>query len=320
MNNTACAVAYDSYPECLVSSHTPFYYSHKPNLTSYMSDQQLTLAVIFVAYWALSLVFHHLDVAQYKWMEKYRIHESAEVQAKNLVSRWQVVVAVLFQQAIQTALGLWWIEDKVSPDHGKEMQRIGGVLQFVLKNLTGRQTSAALLQAYGPACVYIIYWWAIPTAQFLGAIFFVDTWQYFLHRAMHINKWLYRHVHSWHHRLYVPYAYGALYNHPVEGFLLDSLGSVIAEALTGMSVRQAMLLFTISTLKTVDDHCGYKLPFDPLQLMSSNNADYHDIHHQVIGIKSNFAQPFFVHWDYWLNTRMTREDIARRKAKSSKAL
>lgn len=111
--------------------------------------------------------------------------------------------------------------------------------------------------------------------------FFVDTWQYFLHRAMHLNKWLYKNVHSWHHRLYVPYAYGALYNHPVEGFLLDSLGSVIAEALTGMSVRQAMLLFTISTLKTVDDHCGYKLPFDPLQLMSSNNADYHDIHHQV---------------------------------------
>jgi sphinganine C4-monooxygenase len=81
--------------------------------------------------------------------------------------------------------------------------------------------------------------------------------------------------------LYVPYAFGALYNHPVEGFLLDSLGAVIAEQLSGMSVRQAAFLFTISTFKTVDDHCGYQLPFDLLQLLTSNNADYHDIHHQV---------------------------------------
>lgn len=98
---------------------------------------------------------------------------------------------------------------------------------------------------------------------------------------MHDNKWLYRHFHSWHHRLYVPYAYGALYNHPVEGFLLDSVGAVIAESVTRMNSRQALLLFVVSTLKTVDDHCGYRLPFDPLQIITSNNADYHDIHHQV---------------------------------------
>jgi len=98
---------------------------------------------------------------------------------------------------------------------------------------------------------------------------------------MHVNKFLYRHFHSWHHRLYVPYAFGALYNHPVEGFLLDSLGAVIAEYLTGMSTRQSSVLFGIASLKTVDDHCGYSLPFDPLQMITTNNADYHDIHHQV---------------------------------------
>jgi sphinganine C4-monooxygenase len=98
---------------------------------------------------------------------------------------------------------------------------------------------------------------------------------------MHVNKFLYKHLHSVHHRLYVPYAFGALYNHPIEGFLLDTLGAAIAEAVSCMTTRQAMLLFGISTLKTVDDHCGYKLPFDPLQWLSTNDADYHDIHHQV---------------------------------------
>ena len=36
-----------------------------------------------------------------------------------------------------------------------------------------------------------MYWFAVPAAQFMLAIFIVDTWQYFLHRAMHMNKWLY---------------------------------------------------------------------------------------------------------------------------------
>lgn len=36
-----------------------------------------------------------------------------------------------------------------------------------------------------------IYWYLIPMVQFGLAILVVDTWQYFLHRAMHVNKWLY---------------------------------------------------------------------------------------------------------------------------------
>lgn len=34
---------------------------------------------------------------------------------------------------------------------------------------------------------YILF----PAIQFIIAILVVDTWQYFLHRAMHMNKWLY---------------------------------------------------------------------------------------------------------------------------------
>lgn len=78
----------------------------------------------------------------------------------------------------------------------------------------------------------------------------MDAHQYFFHRLFHVNKFLYKHVHSHHHRLYVPYAFGALYNHPVEGFLLDSLGATIAMELTRMSPKMSMVFFTFSTLKT----------------------------------------------------------------------
>lgn len=101
----------------------------------------------------------------------------------------------------------------------------------------------------------------------------------------------------------MPYAYGALYNHPVEGFLLDTLGAGIGFKVTGMTTRQGMCFFTFSTIKTIDDHCGYAFPWDPLQLITNNNAAYHDIHHQTWGIKANFSQPFFTFWDSLLGTQ-----------------
>jgi sphinganine C4-monooxygenase len=78
----------------------------------------------------------------------------------------------------------------------------------------------------------------------------MDAHQYFLHRLFHVNKFLYKHIHSHHHRLYVPYAFGALYNHPLEGFLLDSCGATLSMELTRMSPRLSMIFFTFSTLKT----------------------------------------------------------------------
>ncbi|KLU82044.1 hypothetical protein MAPG_01123 [Magnaporthiopsis poae ATCC 64411] len=149
----------------------------------------------------------------------------------------------------------------------------------------------------------LIYWILLPAFQFWLAVAFLDTWQYFWHRAMHVNKWMYTNWHARHHRLYVPYAYGALYNHPVEGFVLDTAGAGLAYKLSLMTPRMGMWFFLFSTVKTVDDHCGYNLPWDPLQKITSNNAAYHDIHHQSWGIKTNFSQPFFTIWDRWLGTR-----------------
>ncbi|KAI0246691.1 fatty acid hydroxylase superfamily-domain-containing protein [Lactifluus subvellereus] len=274
----------------------PFYYSHARTLIPTFSDPLLTVLAPFLAYWLTSGLFHLFDLSNWRWLDRYRIHDSAEVASRNRATRRQVLGAVLFQQVLQTALGLLWISE--APERADHVAAVRGIAQVL-----------------SPRLAYLLYWWFNPAAQLLVAMVVLDTWQYFLHRAMHINKFLYKHLHSVHHRLYVPYAFGALYNHPVEGFLLDSLGAVLAEAVARLSVRQAMLFFVLSTCKTVDDHCGYRLPFDPFQMLSGNTADYHDIHHQIIGIKSNFSQPWFVHWDVILGTRMTRQEIEERRAK-----
>jgi sphinganine C4-monooxygenase len=106
----------------------------------------------------------------------------------------------------------------------------------------------------------------------------------------------------------VPYAYGALYNHPLEGFALDTLGAGLAYLITGLTMRQSMWFFTGSTIKTVLDHGGYAFPWDPTHWIFPNNAAYHDIHHQSWGIKTNFSQPFFTYLDRWGGT-MYKGDV-----------
>ncbi|MCO5546972.1 hypothetical protein L7F22_000411 [Adiantum nelumboides] len=136
------------------------------------------------------------------------------------------------------------------------------------------------------------------------AMFVMDTWQYFVHRYMHVNRFLYRHVHSQHHRLVVPYAIGALYNHPLEGLLLDTVGGAISFLVSGMTPKTSVFFFSFAVIKTVDDHCGLRLPGNPFHMFFKNNTAYHDIHHQLLGTKYNFSQPFFMMWDKYLGTYM----------------
>ena len=55
------------------------------------------------------------------------------------------------------------------------------------------------------------------------------------------------------------------------------------------------------------------LPWDPMQIMFGNNVAYHDIHHQHFGIKKNFSQPYFTHWDSLLATRMTPAEVPEKQ-------
>jgi len=240
------------------------------------------------------------------------------------IARWAQTIRIA-QRALPQLLGFVGLDAvTISQNVAGSHPMIAGVLAggrypsliAGLDVATGQQVPA--FAGWEIAVAKIIYWLAVPAFQLVVAIAFLDSWQYFLHRAMHMNKWLYTTLHSRHHRLYVPYAYGALYNHPVEGFLLDTLGASIGYKLVGMTCRQGILFFVLSTFKTVDDHCGYALPWDPLQHITSNNAAYHDIHHQSWGIKSNFSQPFFTIWDRLLNTRWTG-DTSEKYERSRKA-
>ncbi|KAL8870784.1 MAG: hypothetical protein Q9174_003251, partial [Haloplaca sp. 1 TL-2023] len=134
----------------------------------------------------------------------------------------------------------------------------------------------------------LIYWVLEPAARFGIAVFFSDSWQYFWHRAMHSNRWMYRNMHAHHHKLHVPYAFGAFYNTLSEAFILDTIGTTLSLMLSGLTIRQATAFGTLSVMKGVDDHCGYELPWDPLQWVGrkvGQDVGFHDVHHQGWGVK-----------------------------------
>ncbi|GJJ07861.1 hypothetical protein Clacol_002067 [Clathrus columnatus] len=265
-------------------------------------------------------MYHGLDISGWQWLEQYRMQPSEDDLKKNLVTRGQVVRTVAFQQCLQTALGYFWLGvgsgSIIQEDHAKHMrlifERVGYGLSLLLGDYEGRR----LWALYGSLITYTLYWWAIPAFRFILALIIMDTYQYFLHRTFHEIPFLYKHFHSMHHRLYVPFAFGSLYGHPFEGAILDGIGGGLSHSLAGLSERQAIFFFAFATYKTVDDHCGYYFPWHPIHALFGNNADYHDIHHQHAGIKSNYSQPLFVYWDAILGTRMTREELEEKKART----
>lgn len=230
-----------------------------------VSDEILGTFVPILVYWVYSGIYIPLGS-----FENYRLHSKKDEDEKNLVSKGTVVKGVLLQQTVQA------------------------VVAILLFTVTGNDSDASAVQQ--PSLVLL--------RQFVIAMLVLDTWQYFMHRYMHHNKFLYRHIHSQHHRLVVPYSFGALYNHPAEGLLLDTIGGALSFLLSGMSPRMSIFFFSFATIKTVDDHCGLWLPGNLFHFFFRNNSAYHDIHHQLYGTKYNYSQPFFVMWDRILGTYM----------------
>ncbi|KAJ0988556.1 hypothetical protein J5N97_006912 [Dioscorea zingiberensis] len=235
------------------------------------SDEVLAIIVPIIVYWLYSGIYLLLGP-----LDNYRLHSREDEETKNMVSKREVAKGVLLQHLVQAGVAFIMFTLTRSDDEKKSIETISeeGISLLVLAR------------------------------QFFIGMLVVDTWQYFWHRYMHLNKFLYRHIHSWHHRIIVPYSFGAQYNHPIEGLLLDTIGGALAFLISGMTPRTSIFFFSFAAIKGIDDHCGLWLPGNIFHLFFWNNTAYHDVHHQLYGNKYNFSQPFFITWDKILGTYM----------------
>jgi 4-alpha-methyl-delta7-sterol-4alpha-methyl oxidase len=118
---------------------------------------------------------------------------------------------------------------------------------------------------------------------FIGqVVFFVvldDFLYYWMHRAMH-TRWLYKHVHSVHHRITTPYALTGNYMHVVE-FMLTSTLVLVGPSLVGAHVVTLWAWIVFRQLQAADGHSGYDVPWNPALLFPFYKGPaYHDFHHR----------------------------------------
>ncbi|KAF8501956.1 fatty acid hydroxylase superfamily-domain-containing protein [Hysterangium stoloniferum] len=295
----------------------PWYHAQRPTFIPGVSDSITTLISPVVLYWIVSLAFHLLDISGWEWLEHYRVQPSAEILKKNLATKGEVVATVMKMQIMQTLFGYLWgyflSGNNDQLNYTAELQETSVRVTHWLLKFFDADRVARMMAEHGTQLTYYTYWWFIPLIQLAFGMFVLDTYQYFVHRALHDVPFLYKHLHSVHHRLYVPYAYGSQYNHPFEGAIVDGLSATLASSFAGMSERQTLVLYAIATYKGIEDHCGYQFPWHPLRFLTSNDSEFHEIHHQVAGLKSNFSQPLFTFWDRALGTYMTMEQLEAKK-------
>ncbi|KAL9588492.1 MAG: hypothetical protein Q9203_002696 [Teloschistes exilis] len=199
---------------------------------------------------------------------------------------------------------------------GPSKYLVGGVTQTLVNPSYDPVPFSTMEMCIGKAMYWILY----PLFQYILAMILADTFQYFTHRAFHVNKWLYKHVHSMHHDIYVPFAYGAFYNHPLETIPIDGIGFPMCLWLAGLDNRQSALFGAIWTFKTVVDHCGYDLPYNPCNIVCPDSVLFHDLHHQTWGMKYNFSV-YGAFWDRVMGTAWSPHDSkAQAKYQKGKAV
>ena len=219
-NHTLFDTALPSLPDYTLTPVT--------NLFEWIPDTWLSVVAPVVVYWVMSLVFHLIDV--YDLFPQYRLHTPEEITRRNHVSRYEVLRDVIIQHVIQIVTGALLAYTEPTEMTGKAdydvavwatrlrlAQRIVPGLLGVFglnaialsKNIADSwpMLAGALSGGYYPQlashsespafaaweieAAKFIYHVFIPALQYLGAVFILDTWQYFLHRFMHMNRWMY---------------------------------------------------------------------------------------------------------------------------------
>ena len=194
-----------SIPE--LNPHTP--------LLPFISDAHLLLLLPTGAYWAYGLLFHWID--QRGYLARYKLHTPAEILKRNKVPMSKVIFSILFYQVITTLLGFWMLRGSKPDPQGnggrdialwalwlsqlRKLSSLSGwaiwgdaTIDSQFSVYSGSETETGDIVAISMLdliAAKTIYYLLVPLAQFTLAVFIADTWQYFTHRIVHMNQYLY---------------------------------------------------------------------------------------------------------------------------------
>ena len=127
-----------------------------------------------------------------------------------------------------------------------------------------------------------------------------DALFYWAHRLLHTFPWLYKKVHSQHHRFTTPISWAAEFAHPVEALLANTIPTLAGPFIMRAHLFTIFVWMIVRMWETLDAHGGFDFPFSPWRLLSPVllGAEGHDWHHSHN--RGNYGVSRF--WDLLMGT------------------
>jgi lathosterol oxidase len=185
---------------------------------------------------------------------------------------------------------------KCQPDRFLRAQQQRQAMALSTMNLAiGGLLSGTLIYGIQNAHVTALYFdvarygWAYTLGGTVLLFVLVDGLAYYAHRALH-GRFLFRHVHRWHHRYVATSPFVVTAMHPVEFLLFQSV-TFLPLFVIPFHYLSAVAVFVYILVFNIIDHSGVRLRS---RLPWQGPSMFHDDHHAHFHV--NFGQCFEI-WD-----------------------
>jgi len=164
---------------------------------------------------------------------------------------------------------------------------------------------------------------------FVLQLYIISFGMYWIHRVMHENEFLWKHVHSFHHVWTTPISRITYLDHPVEAWLLSQTGPayLVAQLLVPLPQPAFYLLTLFRILESLEKHSGHTSWMNvaysfQVWLPCASQPHHHDYHHEFIRDNSKVKGCNYTFtaagglWDVMFGTRkepFRRQQELRRK-------
>ncbi|MCA9710069.1 MAG: sterol desaturase family protein, partial [Myxococcales bacterium] len=151
-------------------------------------------------------------------------------------------------------------------------------------------TFAYLVHTRGISALYLEvddYGWAYTVLSTVLMFLALEAAAYYTHRFLH-GRWMFRHVHRWHHRVVAPTPFVTVTMHPVEFLMLQATAFLPVFLLPVHVVSFGALLVYVLVFNLMD-HSGIRIAhWLPWHSSSSFHDDHHVYFHcnygQILGV------------------------------------
>jgi Delta7-sterol 5-desaturase len=231
-----------------------------------------------------------------------------------------VVAYFLFWRLLSNRLKAWRIQALERVTNAQIKSEIGNAVS-VLAVASVFASLVGWLVANGYSQVYTTFsdYHPLVAIGMLPLLWLIDdAWFYAVHRLLHANKFLFKHVHAVHHRSVAVNPFTSLSFHWLEPFLL-TLWVIPVIFIVPIYAPVLAVLQLIGLLDNIKSHLGYEiypawLNRSPLRFLTTST--YHNLHHTKF--KGNYGVHFRF-WDKLCATELpvyeaTFDEVQRRKS------